>query len=324
MKDASFLEASLAFLGFAALLLVAAFELDVVPERFLEDKLLVTGWLIEKLKLDKLLPFELSPHSENFKNFIRNSPEIYHLYEEDLYLRQRAKSYQPWRYQALWPTVHMLGAVAYVVLLPTAIILNDMAEEKVGWITGSLFGLFCFLAYLTGNYVPVLTFLRGWIILWNPFLREPHFMLKLRRAVERYHDPNLHPLPLVFPKHATTSSGSVRKRRGYKAKPSPKLAVDPQEAAAADAVLDSVFLRFARQQPERYLKVVGHLLVMSELVALLTPSVAIGLQWVTALCDGPPLLSIIDLLFLGLGCLRAGGCPDNFQENYLAHCILKN
>eukprot|EP01031_Cornospumella_fuschlensis_P033745 gene33745-40831_t len=83
VRDASFLEASLSFLGFAALILLVGFELDVVPERFLEDKLLVTGWLLEKAKLDADLPFSLNIKDEGFRDFIRSSKEIYHLYEED-------------------------------------------------------------------------------------------------------------------------------------------------------------------------------------------------------------------------------------------------
>ena len=79
--DASLLEASLSFAGFACLILVAGFEVDVVPERFLEDKLLVTGWLIEKLKLDQHLPFSLNPDDEDFRCFIREAKEIYYLYE---------------------------------------------------------------------------------------------------------------------------------------------------------------------------------------------------------------------------------------------------
>ncbi len=39
--DATGLEASLALAGFASLLLVALFELDVVPERFLEVRLIL-------------------------------------------------------------------------------------------------------------------------------------------------------------------------------------------------------------------------------------------------------------------------------------------
>eukprot|EP01031_Cornospumella_fuschlensis_P034796 gene34796-42137_t len=83
VRDASFLEASLSFFGFAALILLVGFELDVVPERFLEDKLLVTGWLLEKAKLDADLPFSLNIKDEGFRDFIRSSKEIYHLYEED-------------------------------------------------------------------------------------------------------------------------------------------------------------------------------------------------------------------------------------------------
>lgn len=181
--DASILEAILSYLGFSSLLLVTAFELDVVPERFLEDKLIVTGWLIQKLHLPKRLPFKLHPHDERFKDFIRSSKDIYHLYEEDIHITNRSKDYNAWNYATLWPTIHMVGACSYVALVPAAIILNDIAEEKVGWITGSLFGFFCFLAYLTGNYVPVIKGLRGWVLLWNPFLREPHFMLKLKKVM---------------------------------------------------------------------------------------------------------------------------------------------
>jgi hypothetical protein len=60
---------------------------------------------------------------------------------------------------------------------------------------------------------------------------------------------------------------------------------------------------------------------MTELVAMLTPAVAMGLQWVTALCDGPPLLSIIDLCYLLYSCLVTGG---HCEENSLSHCILKH
>lgn len=51
MGDATFLQAALSLVGFASLLLVAAFELDVVPERFLEYKLDVTAYLIGQLEM---------------------------------------------------------------------------------------------------------------------------------------------------------------------------------------------------------------------------------------------------------------------------------
>eukprot|EP01040_Poterioochromonas_malhamensis_P005624 gene5624-6044_t len=191
VKDASPLEASLSYFGFASLLLVTGFELDVVPERFLDDKLIVTGWLIEKLKLPQRLPFKLHPDNEGFRDFIRNSKEIYHLYEEDKYILNRAKRYTLFHYNSFWSSLHMLGACCYIICVTSAIIINDYNESKVAWITGSLFSWFCFLAYLTGNYFPVLRYLRGWILLWNPFLREPNFMYKLKKVRLYYNTRHL-------------------------------------------------------------------------------------------------------------------------------------
>jgi hypothetical protein len=182
VQDANVLEASLSFIGFASLLLVTAFELDVVPERFLEDKLIVTAWLIEKMRLKHKLPFSLSPDNEEFKRFIRNSPGIYHLYDEDKYILHRGKRIKVFNYHSFWSSLHMVGACSYIALVTSAIIINDYNEEKVAWITGSLFGFFCFMAYLTGNYIPVFYKMRGWILLWNPFLREPYFMYKLSKV----------------------------------------------------------------------------------------------------------------------------------------------
>lgn len=183
VRDATFVQFLLAFFGFGALMLVAGFELDVAPERFLEDKQMITGWLIQKLKLDKQLPFKLGPHNKEFRAFIRSSPEIYHLYEEDRYLFARhAQNIEMWTHEVIWQSMHMVGAVAFVMLVPASIILNDIAEEKVAWITGFAFCVFCGMNYFTGNYVPVLRYCRGWVLTWNPFLREPYFMLKLKRV----------------------------------------------------------------------------------------------------------------------------------------------
>jgi hypothetical protein len=59
------------------------------------------------------------------------------------------------------------------------------------------------------------------------------------------------------------------------------------------------------------------------LIALLTPTVALGLQWVTALCHGPSLLAVIDLLWMLIQCLRSGQCGFAATEK-LQHCILKS
>ena len=96
-------------------------------------------------------------------------------------------------------------------------------------------------------------------------------------------------------------------------------------SAELDArVLDSTFLRFARSHPLLYLKILGHLLVMTELIALLTPLVAMGLQWVTALCDGAPIESLIELLQLCFSCVKDGTCSGaTFQQSALKHCIVR-
>ena len=93
----------------------------------------------------------------------------------------------------------------------------------------------------------------------------------------------------------------------------------PEEA---DKVLRIWPLKIARFQPKFYLRFIGMLLVMSELVALMTPAVAMGLQWVTALCDAPPMLVIIELLRLGFNCLVHRQCDFSHPESGL-HCILK-
>lgn len=79
----------------------------------------------------------------------------------------------------------MIGAISFVILVTAAVLVNDIAEEKVAWITGAFFLTFSLMGYLTGNYFPVLKPLKGWILLWNPFLREPNFMLHLKKVNER-------------------------------------------------------------------------------------------------------------------------------------------
>jgi hypothetical protein len=74
----------------------------------------------------------------------------------------------------------------------------------------------------------------------------------------------------------------------------------------------------ACSHPRHYLHVLGHILVMSEMIAVLTPAVAIGIQWVAALCPGTAKEAIIVLVGLAYECALAGGC-DLPRE----HCILR-
>jgi len=60
-------------------------------------------------------------------------------------------------------------------------------------------------------------------------------------------------------------------------------------------------------------------MVMVELIAMLTPAIAMGIQWVTALCSDAPVLSILELLRLGFAHLTG-----NTDELVTSHCIIRN
>lgn len=374
--DATGTQALLACIGFTSLILVASCELDVVPERFLEDKLMVTAWLLHRLGDDKKLPFSLEIHNKEYIEFIRSSEGIYHLYEEDIYIlgkqRNGGKSdkhsiynLRDRNYNIFWVSMHMIGAVGFITLITTSIILNDIAEEKVAWITGAAFVIFCFCGYLTGQYLPILNYFKCWIMVWNPFLREPFFMLRLQQAVINYNNRSINGLSidtsqnftgnvssLITPRELTlrksprgrptkqkqivnddiidtndingdhNTSEINRTHHSHEINKFPQSTLRPDEielAIAADKFLDTKLLRWARYQPKSYLRLIGHILVMTELIALLTPAVAMGLQWATALCDNPPIIAIIELLWLGLECIYYGKC-----SNHSEHCIIKH
>jgi hypothetical protein len=85
--------------------------------RFLEDKLLITAWCLEKLGADKVLPFNLTPSSVEYRHFLRESKRIYNLYDEDhVYYEQGVVPplLPGWPYHAWWCSLHILGAVSYV------------------------------------------------------------------------------------------------------------------------------------------------------------------------------------------------------------------
>ena len=119
----------------------------------------------------------------------------------------------------------------------------------------------------------------------------------------------------------TTSVNLIEKLASL-ANSQPLVETELEAAAQADLALNNFSLRFARSHPVTYLKVVGHLMVMSELVALLTPAVAMGIQWVTALCDGPPVPALLQLFSLGINCLIYGDCQQSLEDSW-KHCIMK-
>ena len=445
MGDAKQDETLLALWGFFSLLLVASFELDVSPHVFLQIKLQITKWLMEKQirynrkqytlcrgkqgtsDLYLAPPFPLTP--TNLLLFIRESPLLYSLYEEDAENMISPGKYalpEHGQWDQLHGHIHMIGAIGFVCCVTTSVILNDANETSVAIITGISFFMFSFLGYLTGSYVWLIPMWRGIVMQWNPFMKEPHFMAKLQRSVAQWvRKQHIDDQPLLtqsvdtrFPVSPTTSMEAVmsttdvmmdsstrkdndttydaapatpqrgrsptvqsghnpdttteistlRQRTRNRSKAStnrsrsgmsqsktkaisekligqntqllpvfssptiiPNLLTNSDislvEAENADKALDNTALRYARSDPKKYLLLIGHLLVMSELVALLTPCVAVGIQWITALCNSgaPPLLDMIELLEKALICAwmtvwdptRAAAC------DLTLHCIVR-
>lgn len=315
--DAQRIEEVLSYLGFLSLFLVAAYELDVVPERFYEQKLINTIWLMEKLKLQEHVDFNLSIYDEKFREFIRDSKHLIPSFNEHKYISRDKLHHKPWEYDIIWNSMHMIGALGFMIFCTSAVIINDIAEEKVAWITGSLCITFCCLGYLTGSYVPILSINKCYVMIWNPFINEPNYMFKLVQAVRDYNKNK-------FTIENETLTSTRRRRKSITKKKLEYVgeyinATTPEEA---DTALDMWTLKMARYHPNSYVRTIGYILVMSELIALLTPAVAIGLQWVTALCDGPPMVVIIELIRLFYVCLTKNECEFASDDNEL-HCILK-
>lgn len=179
--DASFLEATLSHIGFFSLLVIAVFEVDVSSESFLEQKVLITSWFLEILDVEKHLDFSPHVHNPKLLDFIRESNDILHLYEEDDGKMKLESAF--FSLKKIQFSLHVVGAMSYSVFVTAAIILNEINEEKVAWITGVSFLLFSALGYLSGAYVPIFRMFRGWVLLWNPFMREPEFLEKLQQVI---------------------------------------------------------------------------------------------------------------------------------------------
>ena len=202
--------------------------------------------------------------------------------------------------------------------------------------------------YLTGEYLPIVPKkIRGTIIMWNPFIKEPFFMLKLQRAVEEFKETggNGRCCCCNFLRYSCSKMYPRVSAQGLRLDGASVDAQTLVDAAAADAMLDNPFLRFARRRPKDYIRIVGHLFAFSEIIAMMTPTVAMGIQvfdfrihpfprfhrsrtiqWATALCDGPPVLAIIDLLWAFFSCIFSSekNCDAlTLNAGNMTHCILR-
>jgi hypothetical protein len=372
MGDADLTQAVLSVTGFSFLLLICAFESDVSPDRFLEDKLMVTAWFLERMGAESVLDFPLDVYHTHYRRFIRKS-KLRPLFEEfDRFENHGADKidgvggtedfpYKPW-----WAVVHMVGALAYLGCVAAGIILNDVDDDDiygVAYVMTFSFTIFSIMGYLTGTYMPLLRPLRGLVLVWNPFCRDRHFYASLREAVLDYKlgagaPPPPRPLTLTLPEPedgATELDAGPRRRRSSRRlskavqkedteiteiKSEKKTVKKTQEidiSAKRDELIRTMeenssmgekvnsfsraIFRYIEREPEAYLRHTSLVFVSLELVAMLTPAVALGMQWVTALCPGAPVQSFLDLLSACVLCLSVSReqCEMSMRE----HCIVR-
>ena len=68
-----------------------------------------------------------------------------------------------------------------------------------------------------------------------------------------------------------------------------------------------LFIREARRNPKGYLRGLSHTYMTVELVALMTPMIAMGIQWLTALCvSTPPFQALIAVFATMWSCILSG------------------
>jgi hypothetical protein len=322
--DATAFETYLAIAGFAALLLVSGFELDVASGRFLEDKLMITAEIAQRIEVARkslglptlVFPFELEATDEKFKKHVLDYKELNHLYPEAFMEGIDSEKQKKVDAQAaFYGHFHIIGAVGFVVLVTAAIIVNEIEEVRVGWLTGISFFLFCSCCYLSGNYMYVLHVLRGWVLVWNPWFYEPDFINKLHNClidtstgttngsiVELNDDADkISPSPKNL-KTRNRSRSRSRKASENSGKSNNNSNNTGNSLIPIDSVCTTPALRFAQAQPKRYLLWLGWYMVMTEVISFLTPAIAIGIQWITATCDGPPIPSILEYSVLVYEC----------------------
>ena len=368
MVGARVVATNLGLVGFACLLLVALFDFDVLPQRFLEGKLRSTKWLLDKLLKKKRLSRPFPFHKANLLKFVRASPLIYHLFDEDHHTisqpdtpavsprspggrdthssrgrslgrgntpsRSRNKSTDTLKKMntdeeaekrvlakaglvqdfsaSVSGLLHMVGAIGFVFCTTTAVLMQEPSETLIiGPLTGLSFFLFSFMGYLTGNYVPLFHWMRGWVLPWNPFVSDPYFMHKLQLSLEAILEEDGQELWLgTRHGHHPHNRGPVERM---------DIAINVKEAREADMALDNPFLRYARKHPVSYLQMAGHVMVVTEMIALLTPCVAVGVQWICALCNDSASAVLVDLLELGSRCLLTMGKECYFEP----HCAIR-
>ena len=106
--------------------------------------------------------------------------------------------------------LHMLGSVVYVFGVIGAVVLNEAEDMHAGIVTICFFGTFCFCSYLTGEYFPVVRFMRFYIMVWNPFAVDQNFLDIMYNALQR--DAHVHRLTHFGREGGTHLAAAPRER----------------------------------------------------------------------------------------------------------------
>ncbi|CAE7416740.1 unnamed protein product, partial [Symbiodinium microadriaticum] len=79
-------------------------------------------------------------------------------------------------------------------------------------------------------------------------------------------------------------------------------------------------IRWAWKHPQLYLLTLSHVIMVVELASLMTPIIAVGIQWITSLCDTmPPVTALLSVFYLMLQCMFKGEEECSALQD---HCIV--
>lgn len=79
-------------------------------------------------------------------------------------------------------------------------------------------------------------------------------------------------------------------------------------------------IRWAWKDPQGYLLTLSHVIMVVELISLMTPMIAVGIQWITSLCDAtPPVTALVSVFYLMFKCVFEGDTECAALQN---HCIV--
>ena len=115
----------------------------------------------------------------------------------------------------------------------------------------------------------------------------------------------------------------TRRKKGGKSlrEVTPLISEKDMEDNAAATFANCWGMRIAKARPKYYVQVVSYIMLLSELLSLLVPMLAIGCQWMTALCgDTPSLSALFSLTYWSLRCMI--GREEDMCDSMLHSCVV--